>query len=180
MTIVKKGDSDVLSRLLSRHARLYIPPAEERKMQSDGVDLSYYYFGNFTKRYLIGENVPEPNFSIDRSEELPYVKLEDLVTGDVLRVDCEHSLAKYLIEITNKDHPNRKLRIWNMGRGPFCFESNVELIAYYDVKENQAEAGALKTHCSTDWPYFVVDSGLRAPQQEWVDTPERILLQRKT
>ncbi|MBI2662181.1 hypothetical protein HYX11_01855 [Candidatus Woesearchaeota archaeon] len=36
-----------------------------------------------------------------------------------------------------------------------------------------------KMETSIDWPYFVIDFGLRAPQAEWVDTTKEILLQHK-
>lgn len=182
MTIIKGKDSAAHSRLISSQARLYIPPEIEIKIRAEGkINLDYYYFGNafMNEIWYIGQNVSEPRFVKEESETVNHIRLEDLAVGDILKVSCHHPSAVYIIERINRDHPYRKLRIWN-GRGPFCFESNLELISYFDPKNNEIEMGALKVETRTDWPYFVVDQlGLRAPQQTWVDSPQEILLQHK-
>ncbi len=182
MTIITGKDSAAHSRLISRQARLYIPPEIEQEIRADGkINLEYYYFGTAFSDgiWYIGQNVPEPSFIEEESETVDHIRLEDLAIGDMLKVSCHHPNAVYIIEHINKDHPYRKLRIWN-GRGPFCFEGNLELISYFDDKKNEVEMGALKVGTSTDWPYFVVDQlGLKAPQAEWVDSPTEILVQRK-
>ena len=183
MTIIKAESSSVHARLVFKQARLYLPPEIENKMRTDGkIDPDYYYFGNAFRDeiWYIGQNVSEPSFVEEESETVDYVSLEDLAVGDILKVHCTHPNAVYLIERINRDHPYRKLRIWNVGRGPFCFESNLELMSYFNRKERELEMGALKVETSTEWPYFVVDQlGLRAPQAEWVDTTREILFQRK-
>lgn len=183
MTIIHTTEWGAHSRAMTRQARLYIPLEIENKIRTDGkINLDYYYFGNAFRDgiWYIGQNVPEPRFIEEESEIIDHVRLENLAVGDILKVSCHHPNAVYVIEYINKDHPYRKLRIWNSGRGSFCFESNLELVSYFDYKESELEMGALKAGTSTDWPYFVIDEvGLRAPQAEWVDTTMEILLQRK-
>ncbi len=183
MTIIKPTDGGKHSRLMARQARLYIPPKIETKIRAEGkINLDYYYFGNaFSGRpaLYIGQHVPEPDLIEEESETLDHIGLEDLAVGDLLKVYCHHPHAVYVIERIDKDHPYRKLRIWN-GRGPYCFESNLEFLSYYDYKREEIEMAALKVGASTDWPYFTIDElGLRAPQEGWVDITREILLQRK-
>ncbi len=127
-------------------------------------------------------NADEPFVDETRCERHDYVRLEDLCVGDTLCVkgdDKSHPNANYLLQIVKRDGAN-VARLWNKGRGPYCFVVSLTTINYYDGRNKVGEFGALKVNGNSTWPYFTIRvEGLLDPTESWSDGVGEILLQRK-
>lgn len=127
-------------------------------------------------------HLDEPIIDQNRCDRIDYVRLEDLCVGDILSIKGDkdsHPSAKYLVEIAEVGG-KRVVRIWNRGRGPYCFIASFETINYYSRKERDGELGALKVGATSTWPYFRIHGdGLQHPSgEDWTDYVGEILLQR--